>query len=185
MIFIVDIEKPMTQFEMYSLILGLITIAVSAGSYLYAKRANRMASEANERANEANEIARKANEISLKSIETSVRIAQRQGVVDLSKSWENTNRLADPVIIPRLVKGANALSDTAAAWNHDIIDRMIIYQQYYDSFCHFYEFIEAKRDQIVPELHRTYKSMIDGEVERAYQEMKALHLSRVTQTKML
>jgi hypothetical protein len=38
--------------------------------------------------------------------------------------------LSDPIIVPDLVKAVNALSETAAAWNHDIIDRLIIIQLY-------------------------------------------------------
>jgi len=114
-----------------------------------------------------------------------VRIAQRQNVVNLQTTWRDTSMLAEPVVIPDLVKAVNALSETAAAWNHDINDRRIIDQMYYDSFSRLYDFIESKREELIPSLSKTYRSLLSPDIQRAYQEMKQFHLSHVPQSKIL
>jgi hypothetical protein len=69
----------MSQYEFLSLLLGSIAVGVSSFAYYYSRRANALSKE-------ANDIARESNKINTKGIETSVKIAQRQGVIDLSKA---------------------------------------------------------------------------------------------------
>lgn len=132
-------------------------------------------------------LAWKANNINSKAIITNVKIAQRQGVVDLSKAWDGVNRIpnddTDP-IVPNIVKAANALSETAAAWNHDIVDKGIIIQMYWHSYRDIYDAM-YHNDRLITTLGRTYKSMVSSDVERAYQEMRTYNLNSVTQTRML
>ena len=168
----------MSQYEFLSLLLGSIAVGVSSVAYYYSRRAHALSKE-------ANHIAREANKINTKGIETSVKIAHRQGVIDLSKAWEGTSMLSDPIIVPDLVKAVNALSETATAWNHDIIDRLIIIQLYYDSFCRIYEFIEAKREELVPTLSKNFRMLLSSDIQKSYYDMKKLYLSQVVQTKIL
>lgn len=114
-----------------------------------------------------------------------IKIAQRQNVINLHATWKDTSMLADPVVVPDLVRSVNALSETAAAWNHDINDRYLIDQLYYESFSRIYDFIQSKGEQLVPSLPKSYRDLLTPDIQRAYQGMKEFHLSQVVQTKML
>lgn len=132
-------------------------------------------------------LAWKANNINSRAIITNVRIAQRQNAVDLSKAWENTDRILNDgsaPIVPNVVRVVNALSETAAAWNHDIIDKVIIHQLYWHSFKDSYEAM-YHNDRLIVELAKRYKDLITPDIQKAYQDMHQFDLNSVTQTRML
>jgi len=151
----------MSEYERYSLLLAGLALLVSFIALFFSYRS----------ASATNKI--------------NVKIAQRQNVVNLQTTWKDTSMLGDPIIVPDLVKAVNALSETAASWNHDINERILIDQLYYNSFSRIYDFIEAKREELIPSLSTNYRSLLSPDIQKAYQDMKMFHLSQVVQTKML
>ena len=58
-------------------------------------------------------------------------VFKRQGVIDLHMSWNNVNDIdVKNLIGPDIVKAVNALSLTASLWNHDVIEKTILYQTF-------------------------------------------------------
>ena len=161
----------MTEYEKYSLIISVIALLLSAVAFFLSYKSNRIATD--------------ANKINVKAIETDVKIAQRQNVINLSSAWRGTSLLSEPIIIPDLVSAVNALSETATGWNHDIVDKVIIDQMYYNSFCRVYDFIQSKREEFIPSLSTNYRALLTEDIQRAYHDMKQFHLSQVVQTKIL
>ena len=50
-------------------------------------------------------------------------------------SWNNVNDIdVKNLIGPDIVKAVNALSLTASLWNHDVIEKTILYQTYWGSY---------------------------------------------------
>jgi len=109
---------------------------------------------------------------------------KRQGVIDLHMAWQGTNEIdSNNLIGPDVIKGINALSLTASLWNHDVIEKSILYQTYWEPYKTLFEQIYAI-DKLVPGHKKTCRSLITSEVIRAYEDMKRVDLETVTQTKI-
>lgn len=109
-------------------------------------------------------------------------IFKRQGVIDLHMAWQGINDIdPDNLIGPDVVKAVNALSLTASLWNHDVIEKSILYQTYWGSFKDLYDKL-YNLDVLVPGLKKTCKSLITAEIKKAYKGMDEVDLKTVTQT---
>lgn len=109
-------------------------------------------------------------------------IFKRQGVIDLHMAWQGINDI-DPanLIGPDVVKAVNALSLTASLWNHDVIEKSILYQTYWGSYKDLYDKL-YNLDVLVPGLKKTCKSLMTAEIKKAYRGMDEVDLKTVTQT---
>jgi hypothetical protein len=110
------------------------------------------------------------------------KIFKRQGVIDLHMAWQGINDI-DPnnLIGPDVVKAVNALSLTASLWNHDVIEKSILYQTYWGSYKDLYDKL-YNLDVLVPGLKKTCKSLMTAEIKKAYKGMDEVDLKTVTQT---
>jgi len=109
---------------------------------------------------------------------------KRQGVIDLHMAWQGINQIDRNVIITSdVVKAVNAMTLTASLWNHDIIEKNILYQTYWYPFKELFENLNTL-DILVPGQSRTCKSLMTSEIQKAYEGMKSLDLNKVIQTKL-
>jgi len=122
--------------------------------------------------------------VSGKAQSTTKNIARRQGVIELYKAWEGVNDV-DPnkPITPDIVKAANAISLTASLWNHDVIEKQILFQSYWPSYKDIYDSLN-KMDQLIPGKKVTGRSLLSSEITKVYEEMKKLELGSVQQTRI-
>ena len=146
----------MTKFELLSLVIASIAALVSLYSLYQAGTANR----------------------------TNKNMFKRQGVIDLHMAWQGVNDI-DPkgLIATDIVKAANALALTASLWNHDVIDKNILYQTYWEPYKKLFDTLNGL-DELVPGHKRTCKSLMTNEIQKAYEGMKNADLSTVIQTKI-
>lgn len=123
------------------------------------KRLSEMANQNNER-------------LVLLTNEVSKQIAKRQGVIDLHEAWKGINHIdCHRQSGPEVVKSVNALALTASLWNHDVIEKVIIYQTYWDPYRELYDEC-TNCDKTVPGLKKSCKDLITSEITKAYEEMK-------------
>lgn len=100
------------------------------------------------------------------------RMFRRQGVIDLHLAWQGVNRIdPDQPITGDVVKAVSVLELTAAIWNHDIVERSIIYQSYWESFRELVETLAGSHSP-VPQMDRRCRDFITLPVQRAYDEMR-------------
>ncbi|WP_172954199.1 hypothetical protein [Pedobacter ginsengisoli] len=107
---------------------------------------------------------------------------KRQGIIDLHMAWQNVNDV-DPVALigPDVVKAVNALALTASLWNHDVIEKSILYQTYWTPYRDIYDKL-VSLDSLVPGLNKSCRSLITSEIRKAYRDMSDTDLATVTQT---
>lgn len=100
--------------------------------------------EATSAAQKSAQAAEASVEIAKKTMETNVALFKRQGVFELHKAWnelepiETSNPNAQKV-----AKAVNILDLTASLWNHDIIEKEIIYQSFWNSFKPVYDTVNS------------------------------------------
>lgn len=115
----------------------------------------------------------------------SLEMFRRQGVIDLHMAWTGVNGLsATAPVGPDIQRAANALSLTASLWNHDIIDKVILYQSYWEAFRDLHDFLKTNANLQVPGYSKTCRDFLSPEVEKVYEDMRQKSLSGVTQTRM-
>jgi hypothetical protein len=147
-------EEEMTKFEVITLIIAGLSILISLIAVF----------------------------LSGKASVTNKRMFKRQGVIDLHMAWQDINDI-DPknLIGPDIVKAVNALSLTASLWNHDVIEKSILYQSYWGAFEEIYNKL-VNLDELVPGHKKTCKSLITAEIKKAYKGMDETDLDTVIQT---
>ncbi|MCS4100686.1 hypothetical protein [Salinibacter ruber] len=125
--------------------------------------------------------------VSGKSLSRNTEMFQRQGVIDLHMAWQGVNELdlenEEDVVTPDVVKAVNALDLTASLWNHDVIDRSILYQSYWSTYQDLYDSLYSS-ETLIPGLDRRARDLITSEMTRAYEEMKDTDIDRVRQTNL-
>lgn len=96
----------MTNYELTSLFTAILALAVSIVAVFLSGRANN----------------------------TNKNMFRRQGVIDLHMAWLDIKEIDNKCLIgPDIIKAVNALSLTASLWNHDVIEKSILYQTYWAS----------------------------------------------------
>lgn len=146
----------MTNYEMASLAVAVISILISIISIFLAGRASNL----------------------------NKNMFKRQGVIDLHMAWQGMNEInKDNPITPDVIRAVNALTLTAALWNHDVMEKIILYQSYWPIYQKLYEQLDSI-DKPLPGVNRSGKDYLTSEIKKAYTEMNSFDLSRVSQTKL-
>lgn len=116
--------------------------------------------------------------------EMNKKMFKRQGVIELHMAWQGISNI-DPFqpITPDVVRAINALSLTATLWNHDVIEREILYQSYWPSFRKLYESLENCSVE-VPDTGLIGRDFLTKEIIKAYEDMKKMDINFVIQTKI-
>lgn len=109
---------------------------------------------------------------------------KRQGVIDLHMAWQGVNEIDPATLVgPDVCLAANALSLTATLWNHDVVERIILFQSYWKSYKALYDSLSC--DVLVPGYTtKKCRDFLTPEMLRAYEEMKDFAMERVEQTKV-
>lgn len=120
--------------------------------------------------------------LSGKANSTNKNMFRRQGVIDLHMAWQDIREIdKDNMIGPDIVRAVNALSLTASLWNHDVIEKSILYQTYWTSYKDLYDSL-ININELVPGHKKTCRSLMTNEISKAYEGMKNADLNTVTQT---
>ena len=107
---------------------------------------------------------------------------KRQGVIDLHMAWQGVNEIdKNNLIGPDIIKAGNALALTSALWNHDVIEKSILYQTYWEPFRTLYDQLNGIED-LIPGHKKTCKSILTIEIRKAYDGMNKFDLNSVKQT---
>lgn len=126
----------------------------------------------------------KNNDIAKRQMETDKNIAKRQGVFDLHNAWGNINDLnVNQYITPDIISAINALSLTASVWNHDALEKELLYQSYWEAYKNLYDKLYLMTD-ILPGCSYTPKSKISPDITKAYTEMKQKEYFKTESTKI-
>lgn len=113
-----------------------------------------------------------------------IKIFKRQGVIDLHMAWHGVNDIDQNNLVgPDVINAVNALSLTASLWNHDVIDKEILYQSYWGSYKEIYDKL-YNLDILVPGLKKTCKVLMTTEIRKAYRGMEDYDLKTVKQSKI-
>ena len=114
-----------------------------------------------------------------KVIEQSANISRRQGVIDLHHTWSDIKKVEfDKSTKESIAKAKGALSLTATLWLHDIIEKEILRQNYWDSFDTLFQIFNS-HDQVIAGFNRTGKQMLTNEIKRAHKEMSDMTVNQV------
>ena len=146
----------MTKFEIVTVILAVVSLLISLIAVYLSGKANN----------------------------TNKNMFRRQGVIDLHMAWQDISEVdKNNLIAPDIVRAVNALSLTASLWNHDVIEKSILYQTYWNSYRDLYDTL-ININELVPGHKKTCRSLMTNEITKAYEGMKNADLSTVTQTKL-
>lgn len=117
--------------------------------------------------------------------ETARAIARRQNIIDLHHAWEPVQIVdpSRPLIGPHVRTAVNALGLTATLWNHDVVEKEVLFQNYWEPFRDLYDALNSITT-LVPGYSKSARDMLSSEVRRAYREMGERELSRVKQTSL-
>jgi hypothetical protein len=99
-------------------------------------------------------------------------------------AWTDIRRI-DPenLITPDIVRAVNALSLTASLWNHDVIEKPILYQSYWNNYRELYDTLYSI-NKIPLGQTKTCKSLLTQEITTAYIGMKKADFDTVLETNL-
>ncbi|SFR65194.1 hypothetical protein [Maribacter stanieri] len=153
----------MDKYDVLTIVLSFIAIAFSWYANNQAVRANTIAENANR---------------------TNIKMFKRQGVIDLHMAWSDIYDIdEDNLITPHIVKAINALSLTASLWNHDVIEKPILYQSYWMPYKKLFDQIDSI-DKLVPGKQEKCKDLLSRDIKKAYSGMNNTDLSKVLTTNL-
>ncbi|MBH1664538.1 hypothetical protein MOQ11_02870 [Stenotrophomonas maltophilia] len=146
----------MTGFEILSVSISGFAVLVSLGSMFVAGWASR----------------------------SNVKMLKRAGVIELYAAWQGVSSInrSAPVTVDA-VKGANAIALTASLWNHDIIEKAVLYQMYWEPYRDIYDSLYSM-DELLPGHKKTGKAMITDDMKTAYRAMEAFGSQAVVTTRV-
>lgn len=129
-------------------------------------------------------IAFKALDVAKEVSSDNKKMFKRQGVIELHMAWQGVNMLdMSQCITPDIVRAVNALALTASLWNHDIIEKSILYQTYWGAYKELYDSLENSTTT-APGLPKRCRDYITPDMTKAYEDMRKCDLEGVTQTKI-
>ncbi|EKT4105616.1 hypothetical protein [Stenotrophomonas maltophilia] len=146
----------MTNFELLSISISAFALLVSLGSMFVAGRAS----------------------------SSNVKMLKRTGVIELYAAWQGVSSIDRnaPVSVDA-VKAANAIALTASLWNHDIIEKAVLHQMYWEPYRDIYDSLYSIV-HVLPGQTKTGKAMITDDMTRAYRDMDAFSGQAVITTKV-
>ncbi len=145
--------------DVAALIISILAVLFTGLSYAESKAANTNAKNANR---------------------TNKKMFKRQGIIDLHMAWNDIKEInPDKLITSDIVRAVNALSLTASLWNHDVIEKAVLYQSYWKNYQKLYETL-VSLDKKVPGKSETCKELISSDIKKAYESMRNVDLDKVT-----
>lgn len=96
---------------------------------------------------------------------------KRQGIIDLHMAWRGVNDIdVNNIVTPDVVNAVNALDLTASLWNHDVIEKIVIYQSYWRAYKSLYEALQYSQN-LAPGTNKKLCDFLSPEVKKAYEDM--------------
>ena len=167
-----------TGADIIALISCVAAIALAVIACLALRDSKASAASAKQSAAEA----KTANDLASNANLLAERIAKRAGVIELHQAWHGVNRFdPDRPVYPDAINAANALDLTASLWNHDVLEREILFQSYWKWFREFYRVL-SKCELVIPRDGRRICDMLSPAVTLAYKQMEDMELKGVKQT---
>jgi len=153
----------MDDFEFWSVFFSMLAIVSSVYAIVVSNKANSIAESAN-RMNK--------------------RMFKRQGVIDLHIAWSTIRNIDEnQLITPDIVNAVNTMSLTAMLWNHDVMEKPILYQSYWNSYRQLYEKLSSI-ETIPPKMNARCKDLITSEITKAYNSMNSANISQTLTTEI-
>jgi hypothetical protein len=150
-------------------LLAVIVAAISAGS---AVTAVYFARKNVKIADDSYQLNRQASERATRSADMQIRMFQRQQVIDVFRAWSTVPAIDGTALqASDAARAANVLELTATLWNHDIVDKEILCQNYWIPFRDIYDRLYSIHS-VIPGGTKTGREYLSNETEHAYSEMK-------------
>lgn len=117
-----------------------------------------------------------SEKIANNSLKLNEQIFKRQHIMDLHLAWHGTrgldsSRFDDENYIAEIVSAGNLLGLTATLWNHDVVEKSVIVQNYWTAFDHIYKTL-ASRTTTIPKLGKSGKDFLTNDIQLAYSQMQ-------------
>lgn len=110
--------------------------------------------------------------VAKRQIETDKNIARRQGVFELHNAWKEINELNPTLyVVPDVINAINALSLTASIWNHDVLEKELLFQSYWEIYKSTFEKINIMADPMKG-VNYAPNSKLSPDIIKAYNEMR-------------
>lgn len=157
-----------------------IFAGISAAVAVYSAWVAKRALSANE---QSIDLAKKASAASEKmasdSLKLNEQVFKRQHVLDLHMAWHGFRRLDparfdDPNYVVDIVTAGNLLGLTSTLWNHDVVEKAIIEQNYWTEFDNIYQTL-ASRKTTIPKLGKSGLDFLTDDIQLAHSQMQQLH----------
>ncbi len=154
---------------------GISAIIAAYSAYVAreALRANQDAINLAKQASSASE------SIAKDSLKLNEQIFKRQHVMDLHMAWHGFRRLDpsrfdDPDYVVEIVTAGNLLGLTSTLWNHDVVEKSIIEQNYWTEFDAIFQAL-AGRTTTIPKIGKSGDDFLTDDIHLAHKQMKDLH----------
>ncbi len=99
--------------------------------------------------------------------------SQKGKMFDLARIWDDLSEIdCEEVVIPDLVKAADAMKYTATAWNDNLISKDILIANHYDDFKTLYNQITTSENIVEGYNNKKCKDFINSGIKRAYKGMQ-------------
>jgi hypothetical protein len=117
--------------------------------------------------------------IAVQALKQNEQVFKRQHVLDLHMAWHGFRRLDparfdDPAYIVDIVNAANLLGLTATLWNHDVVEKAIIEQQYWTEFDNAYQAL-ASRTTTIQKVGKSGRDFLTDDIQLAHEKMQQFH----------
>lgn len=111
---------------------------------------------------------------SIISLFMNLKVKRNENVKILFEMWKGTNNLdISKFIQPDFINAINAMSFTSSCWIYEIVNREIIFSNFYDSFCSIFEFSEKNADHPLVGLNqKTISECITSDIKKTFREME-------------
>lgn len=175
----------MMEISLLVSVFSVVIAMVSASSAIFGARASYSSACTSAAALALNTSTVEANRAgSERSAELTTKMFLRQGVIDLHMAWQGVSDVhPDACIVPDVVRTIGALTLTATLWNHEIVDKIILYQNYW-TMCDTLFNRFNNWDKLIPILRVSGKSLITREVRKMHEEMRTCDLGKVDQSRL-
>lgn len=164
-----------------SLVIAVLSMLGTLASAFYSRQVNKQTQQKSLRQEmEFNERIKQQEQM----LQTALKSLNGASISDLSKFWEGVNRI-DPhnPITSDVIRAVDALDHTATYWLQQLIDKEIIFHQYWDSFRELYDVLNNSQTE-APGMHRRLCDFVKVHVRTAYAEINDYANRRVRNVKI-
>lgn len=110
-----------------------------------------------------------------KALSVSKEIAKQQHVLGFYSEWRGVrlldpNRFDDDDYVNEIIRVGNLLSTTAIFWQHEIIDRRIIAEEFWPSFDLLYQVL-ASRETVIASIGKSGADFLTDGLRKMHSEM--------------